>query len=217
MGIKTWTTEVLTASDVNTYLMKQAVITCTAGTRPSSPVNGMRIWQTDTLTEHVYDGVGWVFLRGIGLYASKTADETVNNSNTTQNDDHLFFSVAANSTYLVHLFLIVNSPTTADFSDFGAFSMPSGATTAFSFDAPERGETALDASNVNLHRYALDGTDYVNGIAGYGADMTVFVKDFLLITAGTSGTVTYRWAQFSAVASNTTVKSGSYLFAEKIA
>lgn len=39
--------EVLTAAYVNDYLMEQAVITCTSGTRPSSPTNGMVIYETD--------------------------------------------------------------------------------------------------------------------------------------------------------------------------
>jgi len=38
----------LPASDLNTYLMKQAVIVCTSGTRPASPNEGMTIWETDT-------------------------------------------------------------------------------------------------------------------------------------------------------------------------
>ena len=38
----------LPAADLNTYLMKQAVIVCTSGTRPSSPVEGMTVYETDT-------------------------------------------------------------------------------------------------------------------------------------------------------------------------
>jgi hypothetical protein len=49
MAFKTFTAgSVLTASGVNTYLAKQAVIVCTSGTRPSSPVQGMVIFETDT-------------------------------------------------------------------------------------------------------------------------------------------------------------------------
>lgn len=48
-GIKTFTSgTVLTAADVNGYLMKQAVVTCTSSTRPSSPTDGQPIWETDT-------------------------------------------------------------------------------------------------------------------------------------------------------------------------
>ena len=40
--------QILTAAEVNTYLMRQSVITCTSGTRPSSPNAGMVIYETDT-------------------------------------------------------------------------------------------------------------------------------------------------------------------------
>lgn len=49
----------LPASDLNTYLMKQAVIVCASGTRPGSPVEGMTIYETDTDIYRVYDGSVW--------------------------------------------------------------------------------------------------------------------------------------------------------------
>lgn len=51
---------VLTAADVNTYLMKQAVIVCTSGTRPASPVDGMVIYETDTDQMLVYQASKYV-------------------------------------------------------------------------------------------------------------------------------------------------------------
>lgn len=49
MAYRTFTTgEVLTAALVNTYLMQQVNIVCTSGARPSSPVDGMEIYETDT-------------------------------------------------------------------------------------------------------------------------------------------------------------------------
>ena len=56
----TFTPSVLTAAQMNTYLMDQAVITCTSGTRPSSPVQGMTIYETDTDCYVTYDGSAWV-------------------------------------------------------------------------------------------------------------------------------------------------------------
>jgi hypothetical protein len=52
---------VLTASDVNTYLAKQAVIVCTSTTRPTSPPEGMVIYETDTDALLVYTTAttGW--------------------------------------------------------------------------------------------------------------------------------------------------------------
>ncbi|MEV0237555.1 hypothetical protein [Nonomuraea sp. NPDC050786] len=60
MAFKTFVSEeVLASADVNTYLMKQAVIVCTSGTRPGSPNEGMTIYETDTDTYRGYDGAAW--------------------------------------------------------------------------------------------------------------------------------------------------------------
>jgi hypothetical protein len=59
-GIKTFTSgAVLTAADVNNYLMKQAVVTCTSGTRPASPTTGQPIFETDTNLIRVWNGSVW--------------------------------------------------------------------------------------------------------------------------------------------------------------
>lgn len=59
-GIKTWADgDVLTAADVNGYLMRQSTVTCTSSTRPSSPVTGQPIYETDTKLIRVWDGSTW--------------------------------------------------------------------------------------------------------------------------------------------------------------
>lgn len=61
MAFKTFTAgEVLTAANVNDYLMEQSVIGCTSGTRPSSPQEGMTIFETDTDRILTWDGSAWV-------------------------------------------------------------------------------------------------------------------------------------------------------------
>lgn len=50
---------ILTSSDVNTFLMKQSVITCTSTTRPASPVEGMTIYETDTDIYQTWTGSAW--------------------------------------------------------------------------------------------------------------------------------------------------------------
>ena len=82
MGFKTFNAgDVLTASDVNTYLMKQAVIACTSGSRPSSPVEGMVIYQTDTDSLHFYTGSAWKrFARDIETATAVEAFQGANDS-----------------------------------------------------------------------------------------------------------------------------------------
>jgi hypothetical protein len=50
----------LPASDLNTYLMKQSIIACTSGSRPSSPQDGMPIYETDTDRFLIFDGSAWI-------------------------------------------------------------------------------------------------------------------------------------------------------------
>ena len=62
MAFKTFTPgATLTASEVNTYLAKQSVIVCTSTTRPSSPPEGMTIYETDTdkLLTYTTATTGW--------------------------------------------------------------------------------------------------------------------------------------------------------------
>lgn len=83
MAFKTFVSgAVLTASDVNTYLAKQAVIVCTSGTRPSSPPEGMAIYETDTDKLLVYTTAttGWQPPWNVpwGRVASATGTTTTN-------------------------------------------------------------------------------------------------------------------------------------------
>lgn len=72
MAFKTFAPGVLTSSDVNTFLMKQAVITCTAATRPASPNEGMTIYETDTDATLQYTGTAWVRVFGLGAWQTWT-------------------------------------------------------------------------------------------------------------------------------------------------
>lgn len=53
---------ILTDTDLNDYLMEQAVIQCTSGTRPSSPNTGMTIYETNTNRYACYNGTAWVYM-----------------------------------------------------------------------------------------------------------------------------------------------------------
>lgn len=81
MGYKTFTSgSVLTASDVNSYLMNQAVVTATSTTRPSSPPEGMVVYETDTDALVVYDGSTWVRLAAVASAAVQTWTPAVTQS-----------------------------------------------------------------------------------------------------------------------------------------
>lgn len=50
---------VLDEDDLNDYLMRQAVVKCTSGTRPSSPDEGMVVDESDTDLIKRYNGSAW--------------------------------------------------------------------------------------------------------------------------------------------------------------
>jgi len=73
MAFKTFTPGVLTASDVNTFLMRQAVIVCTSTTRPAAPNEGMTIYETDTDRTLIYSGTAWLPVDFPGAWRSYSA------------------------------------------------------------------------------------------------------------------------------------------------
>jgi uncharacterized membrane protein len=72
MAFKAFAPGVLTSSDVNTFLMRQSVITCTSSTRPASPNEGMTIYETDTDKTLQYSGSAWVDVLGLTNLTSYT-------------------------------------------------------------------------------------------------------------------------------------------------
>lgn len=76
MGFKLWASgELLTSADVNAYLMKQTIISCTSGTRPSSPQDGMYIYETDTRYYRSYNSTlaTWIVMGSNGPLSSTPA------------------------------------------------------------------------------------------------------------------------------------------------
>ena len=88
MAFKTFTAgSVLTAADVNDYLMKQTVIVCTSGTRPGSPNEGMTIFETDTNRLQIYTGSAWSPVASTGdatprCSVSRSTSQSIANSTT---------------------------------------------------------------------------------------------------------------------------------------
>ncbi|MFG3639077.1 hypothetical protein ACGF3C_02235 [Micromonospora sp. NPDC047762] len=78
--------DVLTAAEVNTYLMNQTVIVCTSGTRPSSPPEGMVVYETDTDLIRVWTGSTWGLLLDATGWTSYTPIWTAIGTNPVKNN-----------------------------------------------------------------------------------------------------------------------------------
>lgn len=142
----------------------------------------------------------------LGLFARKATDETVNNSATLQNDDHLLVSVVAGDIYELTARLVISSGTTPDFK-FG-WTFPSGLT--MSYDIFE-GETSTAA---DIFRGPFVQTD-VPVIPGIGSNQPVRVSG-LVVVGSTAGSLRLQWAQNTANASDTIVRANSYLILRKV-
>jgi hypothetical protein len=70
-GFKTFTSAVLTSSDVNSFLMRQSVVQCTSATRPATVHDGMLIYETDTERFMFYEQSDWRIL-AMRAWASRT-------------------------------------------------------------------------------------------------------------------------------------------------
>jgi hypothetical protein len=87
-GKKTFTAgEVLTASDVNTYLMEQSVMvfggTAARSSAIPTPSEGMTTYRTDTQQIESYDGANWIGMSGLQLIKKQTIGSGVSSVTVT--------------------------------------------------------------------------------------------------------------------------------------
>ena len=129
----------------------------------------------------------------------KTADETVSNSSTLQDDDELAFSVAANENLLIECHFQYESTAVADIK-FG-ITLPSGATASW------RESTGL-ATPLNESQTLAPNNTF--NITDAGIHLTFSVQ-----IGSTAGTFTLQWAQNSAEVSNTILKAGSAMLVHR--
>jgi hypothetical protein len=142
---------------------------------------------------------------GLPKIAIKTADETVINSTSVQDDDQLFLSVAANATYAFTGWIWFSSPvTTVDLR--AAFSLPSGATMFRSGMGQINGATTGNGV-VDTSVLSLAGQE---GRGAFGTSLAVHYAGYV-VTAGTAGNLQFRWAQVVAGVDEIRVKAGSWI------
>jgi hypothetical protein len=120
MAFKVFTPGVLTSSDVNTFLMRQAVIVCTSTTRPGSPNEGMTIYETDTDLTLQYTGTAWRRVLNLGQWQTYTPTLT----NFTLGNGTIATRFFVSGRLCVVLFEITFGSTTAVGSPKPAISLP---------------------------------------------------------------------------------------------
>lgn len=140
------------------------------------------------------------------VFAYKTADESVTSSTALQNDDELFASLPANSTWSMTSYIQTNGANTGTGDIKIDFSVPAGATLKYtSFGTTTSSPAIQYEATVNSA-----GTARAVGTNGASPDMGMAMQ--ALVTIGsTAGTVQFRWAQNTSTATATIVRAGSHL------
>ncbi|GAA4221562.1 hypothetical protein FHR32_005137 [Streptosporangium album] len=211
MPFKDFTTEILTSADVDLYLMSQVIIRCTSSTRPTLPAQGWHIYETDTNQFLVYNGSTWVQEGVETLFKRKTADESVVNSTTVQDDNDLTVTVGANRVYDVLLRLKLEGGSNGDFSY--NWTLPSGASIDLAVTSMS---TVVSGNEASIYNHSFPGGDRLLGMNTTPATASIVMQG-LLIVGGTSGAVTFRWAQATSSTTTLFVKATSYMILRRLA
>lgn len=181
-----------------------------AGAPSHSAAEGTLYWDTtnDALYANNDGATAWTEVGAAAgpTIVHKTADETVNNSTTFQDDDELILPVLANEVWEFTLHLLYDSSAVADIKV--GWTVPTGTTMYYSAIYLD---TALaEATSAHLR----EGNALT--IGGAGAFRHAVLSGIIL-TAATAGDVKLRWAQNSAEVSDTKVLKDSCIVAHKIA
>jgi len=149
----------------------------------------------------------WASVSGLATIVRKTADETVNNSVTLQNDDHLFFPVGANEVWEFYACIKHYAGATPDI--MFKWTVPTGGTLN-GFYAGTIGVLATATTPIT----PLDLTTQVP-VNGAGAEKW-FLYWGLYVGGANAGNVQFQWAQATATAEDTIVYANSYIIALKL-
>lgn len=165
----------------------------------------------DMATQAELDVVSLTVAAQTPLFARKTADETVNNSDTLQDDDHLVLALVANKTYVVRGLLFADSGTTPDIKI--AFTKPASSTYYWTTSQPVSSVATLPATQSGGVRRTTDSQ--VLGTVGAGTAVAVQLAG-IIRTAGTAGNLTLQWAQNTVDASDTKMLADSWIVANLV-
>lgn len=145
------------------------------------------------------------------IYVLKAADETLNTNAVAQDDNELIVPVDANSTYMITVMVLYNSPTTADFRY--NFSLPAGASGYKATAHAPLATTACSDTSTTTINNSITSAD--NNVGGAGAVCALRITGTVIV-AGTAGNVTFQWAQATSDAGTTTVYANSWIAYRKV-
>ncbi len=150
-----------------------------------------------------------VWAAGFPVSVVKTSDETVNNSDTLQNDDALLLAVGISQKWAFTLFVIYSTGAIPDFK--WQLTVPTnGAVRGVRSTAI--GESSTGAGGTSAPSIAA-ASAYVEP---HHSTAGILLVTGIYIGGDTAGNMTLQWAQNTAEVSNTKVLANSYLLAFQV-
>lgn len=141
----------------------------------------------------------------------KSADQSIANDTSNQNDLHLFAPVEANASYIVEGMLLYAAHSSADIRM--GWTVPAGATFDWIIHAQINTVTGgLATGGIVVDRQSAGNSAFPLG--GFGAENTTVMTGLLrgrVETAGTAGTLQLNWAQLTANATASIMKARSWI------
>lgn len=185
-------------------------------------IPGLEVTRLDTGAVEQYWSGAWRTLLPVAaptslvLFAYKTSTTTRTSSTSFSDDPHLTVTVDANSIYSVDFYLIYEADAAADLQ--WNFTAPSGATCTMTARGLAVGQAASTTSGSVEHVAFPHTSGHTVGGAGSGQlNKLGAAPKGVLITGGSSGAFTFRWAQKTSNAVGTILYQYSYMRLEKIA
>lgn len=146
------------------------------------------------------------------LLIRKPANESVTSSTTLQDDNDFAFALAANAVYTLEAYIIYSGAATGLGDIKAQFTGPASATATWTnFGANVSGSTQYNVVPEGLAAGAPRSMP-----TNAGTSMTCEPKG-VIITAGTSGTLQFRWAQNTSSATATVVGINSWMRLKRVA
>jgi len=177
--------------------------------------DGSLYYETDaTLLKQVQSGA-WAIISPTPTFASlsdtkvvcKTADETINDSATMQDDDELVIAVGANEIWYLQLWVRVLSMEAADFK--WQFTVPVAAT----IEGFDLNDVGVATGAAPLRSLTLAG---IQAFLVAGASEYALCISAVYVGGANAGNIQLQWAQNTADASDTKVLANSFITAHKL-
>lgn len=143
---------------------------------------------------------------GAMTYIRKPTTETVNNSNTLQNDDDFVITTVANTDYLVEVFLLLTGNVTADWKFAWTLTNMTWDGTMDQNITPTTAVTTIQTAQGTASAAAQ-----TIGLATNAAASMLYRAQFVIHSGATGGTLNFQWAQATADVSNTQVLKNSVM------